>query len=321
MSYIVGAYAAAPVQTSWDPAVEAGYLAAVAELPGLRGLEVPYTGKLHHDEDWLLDHLDPGWDLVLTAIPGTVARTAADPHFGLASPDATGRQAALDFTAGLRTAVRRIHDRLGRAAVIGVELHSAPRGTGTAEAFADTLTEVCAWDWDGAALTIEHCDALRPGQDPQKGYLDLDAELKVVAQVDGLAGITVNWGRSAIEGRSADTAREHIAAVAAAGALTGLMFSGAAARPGAFGDAWLDAHLPPSGGADVHGSEGYAGLDAYEPTSLLGPTEIRQALAAAAGRQLFTGLKVGVRPTDAPLPRRIAYLRAALALLDHAAAN
>lgn len=322
MQFIVGAYAASPTARQWDPAAEDAYLTGLAAIPGLRGLEVPFTGQLHHDEDWLLGRLDPTWDLVLTGIPGTVARVAADSGFGLASSRDDGRRAAVVFTSAMRDAVRRVHDHLGRRAVIAVELHSAPTATGTAAAFAASLNEISEWDWDGVALTVEHCDAVRPGQAPQKGYLPLTDELSAVAATPTVAGVTLNWGRSAIEGRDSATPRQHIAAAVAAGGLAGLMFSGAAAVAGQFGEPWLDAHLPPSSqSAAGAGVAELADLHAVEPTSLLGPAEIGQALRAAGGQQLFTGVKIGVRPLDAPIERRLAYLRDAVTMIDRIAAT
>ncbi len=312
MNYIVGAYAASPTAAAWDPELEAQYLAQVAALPGFRGLELPFTGVLHRDEQWLLDHLGREWDLVLTAIPGTVARVAADPAFGLASTEHDGRIAAVEFTAALRSAVTRINDRTGRRSVLAVELHSAPTANGSATEFARSLGEIAQWDWDGAALTVEHCDAIRPEQPAQKGYLSLADELAVVAEIGPVAGVTVNWGRSAIEGRAAATAVEHIQSAVAADALTGLMFSGAAGRPGPFGEPWLDAHLPPSTEDDPE----FADLRAVESTSLLGPAEIAAALRACAGAAQFTGIKIGVRPTDLPLDERVDYLRTAVELID-----
>jgi hypothetical protein len=310
MRYVIGAYPAAPTG-AWDPLAHSEFLHQVAQIPGFGGLEMTYTGVLHQDESWLLSQLDPGWDLVLTAIGGTVARVGADPDFGLASPDARGRSEALDFTAGLRDAVHRIADHLGRASVVAVELHSAPTGRGHAAAFADSLATVAGWDWAGAAVTVEHCDALRPDHPPQKGYLSLADELDVVTALPGIAGITVNWGRSVIEGQQAGTAVEHIEQVRAAGALAGLMFSGVAATPNPFGDPWLDAHLPPSGEGDLVG----------EPSSLLGPAEIADALRAAGDQQQFTGLKIGVRPPDLPIAGRVAYLRDGVALIERSHAR
>ncbi len=311
MAYIVGAYAAAPPAGS-DPVAVAAFLDGAAALPGFRGFELPYIGDSDSFSSSTPANVDPSWDLVVTAIPGTVGRTAADPSFGLASTAPAGRAAALRFTDGLRSAVLGLNDRAGRRAVIAVELHSAPTGYADRSAFRASLESIAGWDWDGAALTVEHCDAARPGQPAQKGYLPLADEIDAVAGLPGFAGVTVNWGRSAIEGRSAATAIEHIDQARSRGLLAGVMLSGASDRDGTFGAAWSDAHLPPSAAAD-----GEPGL-ASEQTSLLGPAEIADSLQHAGGEQLFTGLKIGVRPVDLPLDARIAYLRNTIRLIDGA---
>lgn len=315
MDLILGAYAASPTAIAWDPAAEAGYLDRVAELPGVAGLEVAFTGQPDRDRPQLDLAARPGWVLVLSSLLGTVTRNAGDPSFGLASPAAEGRRAALDVVASLREETRRLNDVAGRRAVAAVEVYSAPSRRGTRQAFASSLEEVGGWDWDGASLTVEHCDAVRPDTIPQKGYLSLADEIQAVAGNPAFAGVTINWGRSAIEGRSAATAVEHVTSAASAGALAGLMFSGAAAVPGPFGDAWLDAHLPPSGDSACPAGDD----DATEPTSLLGPAQLAETLAAAAGRQLFTGVKIGVRPRDMPPDLRLRYLRTAIRMVREAA--
>ena len=91
---IVGAYAAhAPgADTGSSP-----ILRALAAHPDVAGLEVPQVGRVEAGADW-----KQGWSHVITAIPGTMQRIAADPTFGLASPEETGRAAALTFAAALR---------------------------------------------------------------------------------------------------------------------------------------------------------------------------------------------------------------------------
>jgi hypothetical protein len=69
VSIIVGAYAASPSQPSWQPHLEADYFEQLAEVGALRGLELPWVGRLHpHDDDWLLEHLPERWDLVVTDV-------------------------------------------------------------------------------------------------------------------------------------------------------------------------------------------------------------------------------------------------------------
>jgi hypothetical protein len=303
MSFIVGAYASAPA----GPAA-AEYAAQVAALDGVRGLEVPVTGEPNQPiTAGLAEHTD----LVLTAMVATVQRNAVEPDFGLASPDAEGRAAALGLVLAVAELVRRANDRAGRRVVNAVELQAAPSGRGSADALAASLDAVACGDWDGALLTLEHCDAVGTGRPHQKGYLPLEQEIDVVARFDGAVAITINWGRSAIEGRAAETAADHIALAREAKILGGLMFSGVAAQAGPYGDAWADAHLPPSFGADSRLDD----LTASEPTSLLGPGEMTRALQAAGGAQQFTGLKIGVRPADLSASDRLAYVRDAVRML------
>src|SRR5262249_52879340 len=110
----------------------------------------------------------------------------------------------------------------------------------------DSLREIRGWDWHGAKLAIEHCDAYVTGQPPQKGFLtvreELDA-LKATHDTRTPAGLVLNWGRSAIEGRSAATALAHAREAEASGLLVGLMFSGACAQDAVYGD-WQDTHAP-----------------------------------------------------------------------------
>jgi hypothetical protein len=304
MKFIVGAYASAPAEDG------ARYLDMVAELPGFGGVELQYAGPA--DSAGAVTALQPSWDVVATTIGITVGRNAADPEFGLASSSPEGRRAAVDLVRGLAGVVKDIDDRAGRSAVVGVELHSAPTGRGSREALAASLDEIAGWDWDDALLTVEHCDSVAGAPPLQKGYLTLQDEMDVIARLAGRVAMTINWGRSAIDGRDRHTPVYHLDLVRAAGLLGGLMFSGVAAEPTAYGAAWIDAHLPPAAGGDPR----FADLASTEPASLLGPQEVADALAAAGDVQRFTGLKIGVRPLDLPAESRLAYVRDALDLLD-----
>jgi hypothetical protein len=167
---------------------------------------------------------------------------------------------------------------------------------------------VSAWNWDGAALLLEHCDALMPSWAPSKGFLSLEDELAALATVNREANAPlrclINWGRSTIEGRSVATAPAHIERARSAGLLGGLMFSGCSDDAAARGGAWADFHLPPT-----------AALRSGE-TSLLSPDATRAALAAAADVNALTvlGMKIGAAP-DASLSRRLDILRRSAAAL------
>lgn len=298
MRYLVGAYPAYP---PGDPPGQAELLTRLAANRLVAGLELPFTGS---EPPRLPDGADPGWAFAVTAIPGTVRRNREDPAFGLASPDPDGRRRALDFTAALRDYVQAVVEATRPGGVAAVEIQSAPSRLGTAGALTDSLAEVARWDWHGAVLTVEHCDAADGVAEPQKGYLTIAEEIQAVraAAAGGALGITVNWARSAIERRDAAAPAEHLRLAREAGVLSGLMFSGCYDRDGDFGGAWLDAHLPPG-----------------VPGSLLSEREIRASWRAAGG-VAFAGLKMGIRPLTADVGERLRQLGAALETLERSRA-
>ena len=171
-----------------------------------------------------------------------------------------------------------------------MQLHSAPTRLAQAEAFTRSLAEVATWDWCGATLVIEHCDKYIPEQNPEKGFLSLESEIDIVSEAG--IGIHLNWGRSAVEGRSADTAYEHVLEAGKRGVLDGIIFSGAGPEETQYGY-WIDGHLP---------------AQADEATSLMDEAEIaRCAQAAVEGGAKYLGAKVCV-PKDASLEQRLAML-------------
>lgn len=312
--FTLGAYAAEPRRPALDARGEEGWFRALTEIEGARGMEVFFRGSLHPDGPGRLAELLPeGWHLVITALPQTVARTAKDPRYGLAAADGTGRRAAVDDIRRLLSEAHRIDALLGRSVVRAVEVHSAPTAAAgvraDAAALARSLRELSDAS-EGIPLVVEHCDALVPWHRPVKGFLSLREECDAVrsALEDGVrTGLSLNWGRSAIEGRSRRTPVEHIRELVGAGLLRGLMFSGAPRTSGALGAAWDDLHNP---------------LRADDPTSLLDEGDVRSALASIdastrAQQLLFLGAKVQ-DPADAveqerrlaPLERLIGAVRA-----------
>ncbi len=280
---LLSAYPLSPAHAHWDPALEAALLPELCALPGVAGLEVPWMGAVHpHDPSWLLGHV-PAVPLAVTAVPFVMRRLGEDSSYGLASPQAEGRAAAV-------ADLRRVADDVARltaesaASVAVVMLHTAPRGSGDGDALARSLEEVAAFDWSGARLVIEHCDAAVPGQTPEKGFLPLAAEIAAIRSAAAPFGLWLNWGRSAIELRDADAVTAQIADAAASGLLTGLAFSGAAPVESPYGPAWADAHLPI---AETHPAS----------ASLLDAAHVRAALRAAADVP-WIGLKVARRPED-----------------------
>jgi hypothetical protein len=306
--YVVGAYAASPTHQRWQPGLEQEYLHAVAALPRVAALELPWIDGLHpHDDEWLLKHLPPGIDIVLTDIPGTVKRCTVNPSFGLASRDPEGRALALQTLARVNEDAHRLNDRTGRRAVQTVELHSAPRAHhGSTDALAQSLDLLADWDWDGATLVIEHCDADVAEQEPEKGYLTLNDEIEAILRSGTDVGLSINWGRSAIELRDPDRVREHVITAAAAGLLRGLMISGASDQDGPFGPAWIDAHHPFK--QSTHHPYG-------DPQSLLTEERLASTLAAA-GPISWAGVKLGWAAGDSPVEHRVQMIAHALDALD-----
>lgn len=317
MSLIVGAYAASPAHARWDPAAEEEFFEGLEGIPEVRGLELPWTGSLHpHDDDWLHRHFPRRFDAVLTSIPGTMARLRDEPAFGLASQDPIGRVAALHDALEMRDAVRRLNDACGRRTVLAVELHSAPSlvdpARGTADALRRSLGDLVESEgWDDATLVIEHCDAAVPGQTAEKGFLTLEEELAALDGLPDAVGMSVNWGRSAIELRSADRVATQIRQVADSGRLRGLILSGASDVASPYGAPWADAHLPL---APVPGMADSAGFPMGESTSLLTLERVRHAVDAA-GDAVWRGFKFGWPDPAAPTVPRVTMINAAARLL------
>ena len=304
MRYYVGAYAASACGSGWQPRLEAELYAGLSEMEGVAGLEHPFYGGPHRwDDAWFLAHVDPRWSLLLTCLPGTMDHLAKDARFGLASDDAEGRAAAVRFIAAARETAVRLNDALKRQAVTGVALHAAPRRgvpgvSASPIALRRSLEEIAGWDWAGARLLLEHCDAFVPSHPPDKGFLSLDEELAAAAGLPVAA--LINWGRSALEARGARGPVDHLRR--ARGRLGGLMFSGVTR-------AWRDSH-PPFAPAFEE--------TAADPASLMTGDAVRDCLAAAAesGPAGYLGFKIKPLPETLPVSRRLEFLRAGIRILD-----
>jgi hypothetical protein len=306
----VSSYALASPAEPWDRAAEAALFEGLSRL-GLAGLELPYHGSLHRRDDaWLIDRLDPRWRFVVTLLPGTMERLALDPHFGLASADDGGRKRAIEFAAQSAAAVAHLNRFLGRPAVAAVAVHSAPRlGAGaesSLEDFAFSLAILRSFDWGGAELLLEHCDAFTRKHPADKGFLTIEDEcaaLKLSGPQAARARLLVNWGRSAIETRSAAGPLEHLRRAREAELLGGVFFSGATPSHPDYGS-WKDSHAPFSKSC---------------PASLLTRASARDALAAA-GRVDYVGLKIQPLPASLGVEARLALIRESLDELSAAAA-
>ncbi|WP_421732475.1 DUF4862 family protein [Cellulomonas sp.] len=275
----------------------------LADLP-IAGLELPLAAA-SAPAAWWDEHVLPAWDLVVTTIPTVMQRLGGDPRYGLASTDEDGRRAALDDVAVAARLAQDLAQQAGRVRVRAVQVNSAPTTLASPEALARSMEQIAALDLAGALVAVEHCDAAESTRVPQKGFLSFEDELAVLA--GGAARLTVNWGRSAIDGRSASTPAEHVRAAVDAGILGGVMFSGATDRLTAWGQPWDDTHIAPAGDDPAL---------AASSASLLDRAQVHATLTATAGTARYVGVKVTTHPDATRPDQRVAVARAALAMLD-----
>lgn len=315
MKYYVGAYATSPCSNGWNAALETAFYHALKKDKRIKGLEHPFLGSLHAEDDaWFLANIDPAWDYVFTCVPGIMAAIGQNPAFGLASQDEVGRKEALAFMQKARKAIVKLNAHCQRQVVRAIHIQTAPNQTQAAAsvaAFKASLSELQSWDWQGAKIIIEHCDAPVEGQLPAKGFLTLAQEIEAISEVNAALncamGITINWGRSVIETRTVEGPLMHIEQALQAGILSGLMFSGASGAETEYGS-WKDSHQP-------HAQEG--GYSAGEKDSLMTASQMHQCLRAANYKTLeVVGVKLGIRPKQASLSDRLECIKEALNILD-----
>jgi hypothetical protein len=311
--WIVGAYSASPTRFDWVPEEENEYLSGIYAIPRLRGLEIPFTGTLHKfDEEWFLARIPKHLDIVITLIPATTAAVKENPKFGLASSEEAGRKDAIALTKAASAAVMRINQALGRKAVIAVQLHTAPGGSDV-KALTTSLIELSAFDWQGAKIVLEHCDAKIPDQKAEKGYMALSDEIAAIKASNLNIGITINWGRSAIEARSAAGPIEHLKQAHQAGLLTGLMFSGASDVENRFGTPWKDCHVPPAPLDPTPANK----QELLEPASLMTGDEMRKCYLASQPETFHGYYGVKIAPLqEVTIQERIATVVQTIAVLE-----
>lgn len=322
--YIVGAYATSPNLFKWEEDSEKQYFNELKKLLSVRGLELPFWGDgLHpYDDKWLLENIEPSWVNVLTCVPGTMKSLENDSNFGLASKSEKSRRNAVQFYERALAAVRQLNDHLGKEAILAVHITSSPSNsskneTGSSEKFLDSLLEIASWDWCGARVVVEHCDAYTEGFIPQKGFLSLKYEIETIIEANkktGLnAGITLNWARSVIEKRDVGGAVEHIREVSKAGLLKGMMFSGVTDKHDNIYGQWADTHMPPAKAYD---------MVFYEEDSLMTSENIEATLMACDMDILeYIGIKLLAMPENTSIERRIGLNRDAMKLLDRVISN
>ncbi len=306
--WFLGAYAGyANFAAEWKtPENEALYREGLLTLPHLRGLELPFYHDFHEtDVPSLMAWLPSEWDYLITCLPGTMNSLAENPDYGLSSRSEFGRKAALDRLQLVRRRVRELHDQKGRACVLGIEVHSAPRGDKAhLDALEKSLETIVKWDWDGAQIIVEHCDAWHQDGDFSKGFLSLHSELMAIGKLP--VGIGLNWGRSVLEGRRVETIHRHLEL--ADQKLKSLFFSGTAISDPLYGS-WQDNHAAIRLDSD----------EVWESTgSLLTEEAIEDCYSYVKVPDPFLGLKVQPFPTTLTREQRLSFLRQQLESVNRA---
>lgn len=305
---IVGAYVTSPTLFDWDAEKETEYLSALKkQLAPIRGLELPFFGSgVHpHDSELFLSLLDKDWEYVLTCLPGTMKALENNAHFGLASDNESGRQAALDFYKRASLAIQEINTYFSANKVISVAIATSPSlnvagVSSSVESLEKSLSEINEYDWGGAKLLIEHCDSGRV-DNPVKGFLSLDEEIQAVSNINSKFGadikIVINWARSVIEYRSIDGPVQHIGELKKSNLLGGLMFSGTGNTESLYG-VWSDLHMPIAK---------EPGISYFEEASLMTRDNIARCLNLIEPDDLdYLGIKVLSMPIkESTLKRRI----------------
>ena len=276
---------------------QAEFQRRVRNLAGVGGLELPFSrmGLLKNSGGLdAFEQLGFGWRLVVTFLPAQMENLELDPHFGLASERLESRMKACAEVHRLFDELQTLLKLRPDIELIGISLPTGPRVHGhgascvnggvTSGATNHVTNHVTSGERkivspssSKAALrhsmrelqgclyfekiNFEHCDSKRGASPVAKGFLELEDEIEIAKEF-GL-GLVVNWGRSAIEGRSAATPLTHLQKILTASAenkepvslhqnplLRGLIFSGAASQHPIYGD-WLDTHAPLREALDV----------------------------------------------------------------------
>ena len=248
--YFISAYATSQVLHGWDETLETVYFQALAADPRVAGIELPY---LEHREayptEWLLKNIPKHWGINITPLPAVMQLVASNPKAGLASTSEPNRKIAIELMQKVRQYAEELQQAFGRPVIRSVNIYSSPQNStpcqqGNKEALQRSLVEIKKMKWGQIALNLEHCDAFLPSHLPDKGFLSLADEIEALSSVGGI-GLVLNWGRSAIEARSADGPLKHLREALSHQLLRGFVFSGCAADSESPYGTWKDRHAPP----------------------------------------------------------------------------
>jgi len=310
--YVISAYATSPSFNQWQPHIESKYFKQLAEQQEIIGIEHPFLlDSDKYDLTWLADNIPSHWSIMLTALPTFMILSKENPGLGLAANHEADRVIAIKIMEKVADYTRQLNHLLQRPVVSAVHFHSFPRNDNTAirgskHALKRSLHDLKQIDFAGAALNLEHCDAYHMGHSPEKGFLSLEDEIEVLQDVGGY-GIVLNWGRSAIEHRSAEGPLLHISMAKEANLLKGFFFSGCTSSPENTYGAWKDTHMPPQQIVDSP----YLDQD-----SLLGHSEIKNTFALLASEH-YLGIKVLDTSLEKTLDKAVGLNLSTIQALSH----
>jgi hypothetical protein len=320
MKYIIGAYATAP-SSIFNKSLEYRFYEKLIEsIPEIRGLEIPFFGNDIHSLGYkfLLDMIDTNWNNIITCIPGTMANLSKNPHFGLASDNSNGRNEAILMCKRVNQTLHKINDFFGKKSVFAIQLATAPSVpvtdvSSSKDSLLRSMEEILKWDWDGSKIIIEHADQSHSNLPFEKGFLSLESEIDVLKQLSNVynVGITINWARSAIEGRSVFKPIEHINLALKYDLLAGLIFSGVSNNDKNYGS-WKDTHMPFAQSYNV---------EYFEKNSLLTYENIFNTLKLIYKEKFdYLGLKLNSMPMDhTDIQRRVGLNKNAVMILENIA--
>ena len=178
------------------------------------------------------------------------------------------------------------------------------------DALRKSLKEMCSWDWMGARLNIEHCDEALNDNSFEKGFLSLKDEIEVIGSISSECnmGITLNWARSAIEGKNPNRVIDHIKLTQENKVLSGFIFSGTSSNDKAYG-IWKDKHMPFARSN---------GIEHYEDNSLLTEEIISNTIDSIDLSTIdYIGIKLLSMPIESStLERRVGVNRDAIIILN-----
>jgi hypothetical protein len=318
VKYIVGAYATAPSLVLEDKNKECEFYEKLTQsIPEIRGLEIPFWGENIHlfGADFLLKYIQPKWENVLTCIPASVMGLKKNRHFGIASNNNALRIEAVEMHKRANRMVHRINSHFGKKSIIAVQIASAPSMSipgviNSTNSLLKSMREILSWDWMGAKIVIEHCDSCTNKNTVEKGFMSINNEIESLLTLssDYKVGLTLNWARSAIEGRSPLTVIEHIKLASENNLLSGIIFSGVSINDEMYGE-WKDLHMPfaPS-----------YGIKNYESNSLLTKRNIKKTLESLNISELdYVGFKLLSMPiNNSSIERRVGINQDAASVLS-----